>query len=110
MEARYSMSRTTRRIELHHTLENLLGSRNVYFQPPGGTKLSYPCIVYRLNSAQDIHADDKIYSRMFSYTLTYITKDPDDSMRDLIDDLPYCRFNQFFISDNLNHYVYTIYA
>ena len=60
--------------------------------------------------ANDWHADDKIYSRHYSYTVTYITKDPDDPRRDLIDDLPYCRFNRFFTSDNLNHFVYTIYA
>lgn len=101
----------SRRTDLHHTLERVLGSRFVYFQPPNGKKFDgYPCIVYNLNNADDWHADDKIYSRHYSYTVTYITKDPDDPRRDLIDDLPYCRFNRFFTSDNLNHFVYTIYA
>lgn len=98
-----------RRIELHNILCDVLGSRNVYFQPPTGTQLKYPCIVYRLNNAEDQHAENKIYRRLYQYSLTYITKDPDDPKRDLIDDLQYCRFVQFFISDNLNHFVYTIY-
>ena len=98
-----------RRVELQRMLEALLDSRNVYFQPPTGTKLQYPCIVYRLDDANDVHANDRIYRRLYRYNLTYITKDPEDPMRDEIDDLQYCSFDRFFASDNLNHYVYTIY-
>ena len=98
-----------RRVELQRMLEGLLGSRNVYFQPPTGTKIQYPCIVYNLDAANDVHANDKIYRRLYRYSLTYITKNPEDPMRDTIDDLRYCSFNRFFVSDNLNHFVYTIY-
>lgn len=98
-----------RRPELHNLLCELLGSRHVYYQPPTGTKLQYPCIVYNLDAADDMHANDHIYLRLYRYSLTYITKDPDDPMRDKIDDLQYCSFNRFFVSDNLNHYTYTIY-
>lgn len=98
-----------RRVELQRMLESMLGSRNVYFQPPTGMKLQYPCIVYNLDAANDIHANDKIYRRLYRYSLTYITKNPEDPMRDTIDDLQYCSFNRFFASDNLNHFVYTIY-
>lgn len=98
-----------RRVELQRKLENLLGSRFVYFQPPTGTRLQYPCIVYFLDHANDVHADSKIYRRLYRYSLTYITKNPEDPMRDKIDDLMYCSFNRFFTADNLNHYNYTIY-
>lgn len=98
-----------RRVELQRMLEGVLGTRNVYFQPPTGTQLKYPCIVYNLDDANDVHANDRIYRRLYRYSLTYITKDPEDSMRDTIDDLQYCSFNRFFISDNLNHFVYSIY-
>lgn len=98
-----------RRVELQRMLEGMLGSRNVYFQPPTGTKLNYPCIVYRLQAANDIHADDRLYRRLKRYSLTYITKNPEDPMVDTIDDLRYCSFASFFTSDNLNHYVYDIY-
>ena len=99
-----------RRISLHRKLEAVLGSKNVYFQPPTGTKLAYPCIVYNLATANDVHANDHIYRRLYRFTLTYITKDPDDPKRDQIDDLRYCAFDRYFASDNLNHYVYTIYS
>ena len=98
-----------RRIELHHILEDVLGSKNVYFQPPTGMKMTYPCIVYNLATANDVHADDKIYRRLYRYTMTYITKNPDDPKRDDLDNLRYCAFDRFFTSDNLNHFVYTIY-
>ena len=98
-----------RRPELHRSLERLLGSRNVYYQPPTGMKLQYPCIVYNLADATDVHAENRIYRRLYRYTLTYISKDPDDPKRDQIDDLPYCSFDRFITSDNLNHFVYTIY-
>ena len=98
-----------RRISLHRKLEEVLGSKNVYFQPPTGIKLSYPCIVYNLSSANDAHANNRIYRSLYSFTLTYITKDPDDPKLDKIYDLQYCAFDRFFASDNLNHFVYTIY-
>lgn len=98
-----------RRVELQRLLEGMLGTRNVYFQPPTGLKLKYPCIVYNLDTADDVHADDLIYRRLYQYSLTYITKNPEDPMRDEIDNLRYCRFNRFFASDNLNHFVYTLY-
>jgi len=100
----------SRRVILHRKLETVLGSRNVYFQPPTGTKMNFPCIVYHLDTANDVHADNYIYRRLYRYSLTYITKDPDDPKRDLIDNMQYCSFNRFFVSDNLNHFVYTIYA
>lgn len=98
-----------RRNELDAVLRGVLGSSNIYFQPPEGTRLKYPCIVYRYSTANDIPADNIVYRRLHQYTLTYITKDPDDPKRDQLNDLRYCRFVQFFTSDNLNHYVYTIY-
>jgi hypothetical protein len=94
---------------LQHRLEALLGSRNVYFQPPTGTQINYPGIVYNLATANDVHADNQIYRRLYRYTLIYITKDPDDPRRDTIDDLPYCAFDRMIVTDNLYHFYYTIY-
>lgn len=98
-----------RRNELHRVFERILGSKYVYYQPPTGLQMNYPCIVYNLADANDTHAENRIYRRLYRYTVTYITKDPDDPKRDAIDDLRYCSFDRFFSSDNLNHFVYTIY-
>ena len=36
------------RLDLQALLEDLLGSRNVYYQPPESDKMNYPAIVYAL--------------------------------------------------------------
>ena len=82
---------------------------NVYFQPPTGTSLSYPCIVYTLDNLDSVYADNAHYDINSRYTLTYITRDPDDENRIELVKLPMCRFDRHYKSDNLNHYVYTIY-
>ena len=99
-----------RRIELDRVLRSMVGPTNVFFQPPTGLKIrEYPCIVYNLADQNDRHANNHVYGRLYRYTVTYITKDPDDPKRDELDDLPYSSFDRFFTSDNLNHFVYTIY-
>ena len=46
------MTTTERRLELHEILCTILGSRNVYFQPPESIKMNYPAIVYGLDDMQ----------------------------------------------------------
>lgn len=82
---------------------------NVYFQPPTGTMLTYPCIIYQLDGIDVLPADNVHYGLHNRYSITYITRDPDDANRHTIIELPYCSFNRFYTSDNLNHYSYTIY-
>ena len=97
------------RIELQTMLEELLGSRNVYFQPPESIKLKYPAIVYSLSDIENRYASNAVYKQNKPYTLTYIDEDPDNENIDKISKLPYCEFDRFFTSDNLNHYTFTIY-
>lgn len=97
------------RLELQSLLEDILGSRNVYFQPPESVRMKYPAIVYRLNSVQNRYADDMPYLRNKSYRVTVIDKNPDTKIPDRIGELPLCRFDSHFVSDNLNHYIFTIY-
>lgn len=97
------------RIELDAKLREVLGSTNVYFQPPESIKLKYPCIIYNLSSATDMHADDQLYRRMKRYSVTYITKNADDPKLDEIDNMRYCSFERGYAADNLYHFVYNIY-
>lgn len=82
---------------------------HVYFQPPTGTLLEYPCIIYKLSDIEAFHADNILYDLNSKYEVTYITRDPDDENRYNIAMLPMCSFDRSFVSDNLNHYVYTLY-
>jgi hypothetical protein len=97
------------RTELQTILENVLGSRNVYFQPPENYRIKYPCIIYTLDSMDSKYADNTRYFDKKSYMVTVIDKDPDSTIPDKICDIPMCRFSRFYTSDNLNHYVFIIY-
>ena len=97
------------RIELNEELVSLLGSRNVYFQPPETIKIKYPCIVYSLDDVDIDYADNLPYMITKRYQLTVIDKDPASTIRDEVIFLPKCSFVRAFTSDNLNHYVFQIY-
>ena len=103
------MTRKEKRLELHEILCGILGSRNVYFQPPESVKLQYPAIVYQLNNVGTEYADNKPYIQSLSYTVTVIDKDPDSELPVLIGELPKCAYDRHFSSSNLNHYVFVLY-
>lgn len=99
----------SRRYDLQDILESILGSKNVYFQPPKSVQLRYPCIVYERANESAHNANDTIYLLKKSYTITLIDKNPDSEFEDEIRKLPYCSFNRSFASEGLNHYVFTIF-
>lgn len=85
-------------------------SGHLYFQPPETVKMVYPAIVYQLSSIPIRHADNRPYKTIKQYRITAIDKDPDSALPDRIAALPTVRFERFFTSDNLNHWVFTIYV
>lgn len=97
------------RLELQTLLEELLGSRNVYFQPPENLKMKYPAIVYERSGIDEIFADNEAYRTLKRYTITYIDEDPDSEIPDKLQALRYCYFDTHFASENLNHDVFTLY-
>lgn len=98
-----------RRIQLQCLLEKTIGSKNVYFQPPESIRMKYPCIVYELDNINPIYADNSTYKTWRSYQITLIDRDPDSCLVEKVSYLPRIHFNRFFTSDNLNHYVFTMY-
>lgn len=82
---------------------------NVYFQPPTGTKIKYPCIIYKIEDLDPRYADNRTYSICNQYSITYITRDPDDNVKYRIVDLPMCRMTRSYTEDNLYHYAYRLY-
>ena len=97
------------RIQLQSILENVLGSRNVYFQPPESIKISYPCIIYKRDDEYTNYANDSQYHRKIKYQIMIIDKSPDSDILGKIASLPMCSFGQHYTSDNLNHDIYNIY-
>lgn len=97
------------RLKLHEVFVDILGSRNVYFQPPANVQMKYPCIVYHRDRVATKFADNKPYSRTKRYQVTIIDRDPDSKIPDEVARLPMCEFSRFFIADNLNHDVFNLY-
>lgn len=95
-------------IALQDKLEKLLGSRNVYFQPPDKQLLKYPCIVYSLSDIPVKHADNEHYVGAYKYTLTLIDYNPDNDFVDKIMSMKYVKFEKHFSTQGLNHYVFTL--
>lgn len=92
------------RLALHEELCTVLGSRNVYFQPPDKLLINYPCIIYHRNNDWIQYANDARYLTMERYELTVIDHDPDSAIPDnLVGAFKYCKIDNRFVSDNLNH-------
>ena len=81
---------------------------NVYFQPPGGHKLTYPCIVYSLNDLDSMYANNEVYHFDAKYSVQYMTRDPDDPAIFEIARIPTCRMSSSFTSDHVHHYQYNL--
>ena len=98
------------RLELQTLLEEILGSRNVYFQPPSTVQLSYPCIIYQRGVIhRTTFSNDKPYQHRVRYSVTVIDQDPDSVILDKIASLPMCVFERHYTADNLNHDLYNLY-
>ena len=97
------------RINLHDELCEILGSRNVYFQPPASIRMKYPAIAYKRTRPNTKHANDKLYLSKQGYQVTVIDEDPDSEIVEKMIEFPMSSFNNHFVVDNLNHDVFSIY-
>lgn len=97
-----------RRLELHEILCEVLGTRNVYFQPPESIKMKYPAIVYSRSDIPTEFANNNPYIQSRAYEVIVIDPNPDSEIVDKISQLPKCRFDRNYASDNLNHDVFTL--
>ncbi|MFI3173963.1 MAG: hypothetical protein R3Y53_02025 [Bacillota bacterium] len=98
-----------KRKELQAVLEDILGSRNVYYQPPASIKMNYPAIVYTRDKINNQFANNHVYHQTYAYQVTVIDKNPDSSIVEKISLLNTCKHVQHYHADNLNHDVFTIY-
>ena len=97
------------RVKLQQILEEILGSKNVYYQPPENVRMNYPAIRYSKESIDSKFANNSKYINTKRYQITFIDRRPDNSAIDKILNLPLSSYDRHFISDNLHHDVITIY-
>lgn len=97
------------RITLHNKLKAILGSDQVYFQPPETVKMEYPAIIYKEDIFRSDYADNTSYLIHTGYTITLITKKHQEDTILKILKLPKCMHDRQYISDNLYHNAFTMF-
>lgn len=97
------------RLELHEKLVEILGSRNVYFQPPENVKMIYPAIRYARSKITNTFANNHVYNKKLRYEVTVIDYDPDSEIVSKLSEFPMTEHDRHYTSDGLNHDVFTIY-
>jgi hypothetical protein len=98
------------RLNLQLELEELLGSRNVYYQPPETVKMKYDAIVYNLSDVRTVKANNKPYLIDKRYDVTIISRNSENGMAEkLIKHFNHISFDRRYIADNLYHDALTLY-
>lgn len=97
------------RLQLQTILKAILGSNNVYFQPPSNIQMSYPCIVYKRSDIRTEFADNVPYNKRKRYQVTVIDQNPDSEIPDKVAELPMASYDRSFTADNLNHDVFNLF-
>ena len=97
------------RPDLQAMLEEILGSRNVYFDPPESVRMKYPAIRYSRKKIGNTYANNSVYRQNNSYELIVIYDDPDSDLPIRISTLPFSSHDRSYKANNLYHDVFTIY-
>ena len=98
------------RLELHDEFCAILGSSNVYFQPPASVLMKYDAIRYSLSDKNIKRANDSVYSMTNQYDGVYITTNPESTIPDeMLNHFQMYRPGRPYTKDNLHHYPFTLY-
>jgi len=103
------MSIKNDRLELHKELVTLLGSTNVYYQPPESIKIRYPAIIYSRSKIDNKFANNSIYWQANSYQIIVVTDDPDSEVVEKMSKFKTARFERHYTSNGLNHDVFNLF-
>lgn len=95
--------------EIGDLLEEVLGSKRVYFQAPPNTGMKYPCIVYKFTRFNTQYADNKPYVVTGRWDIHHMYKDPSSDLKETFHlDVPFCEFDRRIITDGVYNDYYTI--
>ena len=101
----------TQRDILHSKLETVPGIKAVYFQPPSTKKLEYPCIIYQFEGYEERYGNNKEYLAWPKYSVTVVDYDVESMLPVYMKAIRgnyIVNLNRFFVSDNLNHWVFNL--
>lgn len=97
------------RLDLQTLFEELLGSRNVYHDPPESVKMKYPAIRYSRSKIDNTFANNSVYRQNNRYDVTVIYDDPDSDLPKRVSRLPMCTHDRHYVADNLHHDTFTLF-
>ena len=97
------------RLDLSNKLRELLGSTNVYYQPPASKVMMYPAIKYQRADIDSKYANNTKYINKTRYELIVIDPNPDNPVIEKLLELPCSSYDRHYAVDNLNHDVITLY-
>ena len=101
---------SVKRAELGDKLKQILGSNDVYSEPPESVKLNYPCIVYERSDGDTDFANNLPYRFQMRYRVTAISRKADNPVvGKLAMSLPSIQYDRHFVSDSLHHDVFYVY-
>ena len=112
------MERLPRRLALNELLVELAKpfvkkgdkTSHVYYNPPTGFQLEFPCFVYEDGDPNVNYADNLKYCHFPHWKITTISRDRESAdLAPLLEKFPRCSYSTSFISDNLAHRVYDFY-
>lgn len=96
------------RLSLNALFEEILRSKNVYFQPPSNVQMKYPAIRYKLSGIDDEYANDSAYISNREYEVTLIDYNPDSEFVNALHNISYIVFSRHYAADGLNHWVFKL--
>ena len=97
------------RLDLQSKLEEILGVRHVYFQPPDNLTMEYPAIKYSIIDIESKYANNIKYSNVDRYQIIVIDEKPGNKAIRKILELPYSDYDRHYKADNRNHDVINLY-
>lgn len=96
------------RLELQSLFEEILGSDQVYYQPPENYRLTYPCVVYEFSRTSSTHADNLAYKQNDEYQITVMYRDPDSDLPSKFMNIQGIRMDRTFRADNVYNTVFNL--
>lgn len=97
------------RPDLQTLLEDILGSQNVYYDPPESVIMKYDAIRYSRTKIENTYANNSAYRQDDRYEVIAIYRRADSDLPKKISRLPMCAHERHYVSNNLHHDVFVLY-
>lgn len=99
-----------KRVDIQEKFKFLLGSDNVYYQPPANLKMKYPAIVYSLDGLDVKRFDNTRLINKNCFSVTHIYRNESENLVEtMLKNFEYISFDNRSIVDGIYNDHYTIY-